>query len=834
MEGSMKRTHFSLIVWIGVCLLLGYSPLAQAHTLSLETTSNGATAKSVFFKGDSLYLNILVDDATGIAGCAFTLTYPADALTSPQISSEGMPVISNDITSFFGFTFLKDGTTYQTHRENVTVSGDVGKIYFSGAAINTTTGGAKSLSGQVVLFTVKFAVKSDAPVKSSYAFSLSPTMLNNTTAGYSAGSEPVPVLMGAVDKNHADWNTLTAAFPVLLQTMSAVTKTFEVTPPGNSQIKGTVIYSGYQQGTLKVGVYNNTDLASSHLVKEVNITIGRTTATRDNIIKDFTIADVQPGQYYMGAYIDANGNSQRDAEEANGRQTIPVTIVGGADSTGNAIALSDPLHSNGEPLYYYNWKQSNPAWMNIGSLFADPDGDGYSNIQEYINQKNGLAGFSPVTPDAPNGPGYGIAPTALYFPHVATSIPWQTEIAIINTSGQTVTGTLRGLSDEGQLVDTRPVTLPARGRKQIIIAEEFTNHTNIGYITFDTTSDTVQGYTKFSREGYYRAAIPAVKEGNTSEIYISHIASTADWWTGISLVNTTSAQKELTITFNFSNSNNNQSRSIILNANEHRAYDIAYHFFNNQPQPDIESAVITNASGVIGLELFGNSGGSNHLDGILLTGNTASTIYYPHVASNSEWWTGIVAYNPSDLACTITITPYSAKGEPLPLSPSTLPLQGKEKYIGEVTTKLNLPMETAWFKIDSTRPITGFELFSTVDGNQLAPYAGGGGTGAKAGVFPKIEKNGWTGIAFVNTEPGAASVTLTAYDDSGTPVAPQVLTVDGHAKVVNPAEDIFSPQDISGATYIAFTSDKNVVGFQLNGSADGMMLDGLPALGGAN
>ncbi|RPH50714.1 MAG: hypothetical protein EHM85_09305, partial [Desulfobacteraceae bacterium] len=40
---------------------------------------------------------------------------------------------------------------------------------------------------------------------------------------------------------------------------------------------------------------------------------------------------------------------------------------------------------------------------------------------------------------------------ALYFPHIATSLPWQTEIAVINTSAQTVTGTLRGLSNGGQL-----------------------------------------------------------------------------------------------------------------------------------------------------------------------------------------------------------------------------------------------------------------------------------------------------------------------------------------------------------------------------------------------
>ena len=371
----------------------------------------------------------------------------------------------------------------------------------------------------------------------------------------------------------------------------------------------------------------------------------------------------------------------------------------------------------------------------------------------------------------------------LYFPHVAASNLWQTEIAIINTSpNQTVTGTLRALSNLGQLIEAKDVTLSVRGRRQITVADEFINHTNIGYIIFDTNSDTVVGYTKFYIAGIYRAAIPAVKEVNTSDIYISHIASNAEWWTGVSLVNTTSVTKNLTITFN-----TGQSVPYTLNANEHKVFNIL-ELFNNQPRPDIQSAVITNASGVIGLELFGNIGGSDHLDGILLTDKTASTLYYPHVA-NDGWWTGIVAYNPSDLACTITITPYNAQGTPLSLTTRSLP--GKEKYIG-VVANLGLPAETAWFKIDSTMPLTGFELFATFDGNQLAAYAGGVGTGAKSGVFPKIEKNGgWTGIAFVNTEASMASVTLTAYNDNGTVVATQVIPVPGHAKVVDLAENIF-------------------------------------------
>jgi len=192
------------------------------------------------------------------------------------------------------------------------------------------------------------------------------------------------------------------------------------------------------------------------------------------------------------------------------------------------------------------------------------------------------------------------------------------------------------------------------------------------------------------------------------------------------------------------------------------------------------------------------------------------------------------------LACTITVSPYSAQGAPL--SPSTLSIAGKGKHIGTVAD-LGLPAKTAWFRIDSTRPLSGFELFGTDAGNGLAAYAGGSGTGAKTGVFAKIEKNGWTGIAFVNTEASAASVTLTAYNDNGNAVAARELPVGGHAKVVNFAEALFS-QDISGATYIAYASDRNVVGFQINGTLDemmfdggasgGMMLDGLPALAGTN
>jgi len=48
---------------------------------------------------------------------------------------------------------------------------------------------------------------------------------------------------------------------------------------------------------------------------------------------------------------------------------------------------------------------------------------------------------------------------------------------------------------------------------------------------------------------------------------------------------------------------------------------------------------------------------------------------------------------------------------------------------------------------------------------------------------------------------------------------------------VDLAENLFT-QDISAATSISYSSDREVVGFQLNGSSGGMMLDALPALAG--
>ena len=409
----------------------------------------------------------------------------------------------------------------------------------------------------------------------------------------------------------------------------------------------------------------------------------------------------------------------------------------------------------------------------------------------------------------------------LYFPHIASVGDWETEIGIINDSDTYLNGVLNVYDHSGEIVSSgKPITLGPHERMQFDVSYVFTNHNSIAYAILQADTDKAKGYVKFCLKGNDRVAIPAVRRINTGVIYIPHIASTVDWWTGIALVNTASSSKDISITFD-----RGDIIPMTLDPYEHRAFTISQ-LFNGQEQPTIHSAIIEDAGGVIGLEIYGGHNGNNQVEGILLSDSSERRIYYPHLASDTIWWTGIVACNPSSSPAYLTITPYRADG--VALSSKTLTLAGRQKYIG-YSSELGFPKGTAWFQIEANRPMTGFELFGTRDGKQLAGYSGMNAS-QNEGVFAKIERYGWTGIAFVNTEGDTAVVELTAYADDGNPVAVKTLELAAHAKIAHQVEDIFAGYYIEDASYVAYSSAYNIVGFQLNGSTDGTMLDGLPGM----
>ena len=403
----------------------------------------------------------------------------------------------------------------------------------------------------------------------------------------------------------------------------------------------------------------------------------------------------------------------------------------------------------------------------------------------------------------------------LYFPHVASNTNWETEICVINQSDEELTGTFELYSRNGVLLSDRPETIDGLGRRALIVGEEFSSPADIRYIVFSTESSSLCGYTKFYKEGLYRVAVPAVKEINAGDIYVPHIASNDNWWTGLALVNTTDSQKTLDIQFS-----TGQTGQIEMAPGEHWSDNIKS-FFDGVAQDDIKSAVIKGGSGVIGLELFSKG---KTLSGVLLKDETTDTLYFPHVAQDENWWTGIAAYNPSNSEANLTVIPYAKSGEVLPLFSETIPARGK--YLGNAL-QLRLPEGTEWFKIHSSQPLNGFELFGTTDGNSLGGYSTVN-ISQQAGIFPKLENDGWTGVAFVNTSDNESEVTLSIHDDDGFKVAEKSISLAGNEKWANTPEDLFGGT-ITAATYMKFSSDSNVVGFQLNRSTDKMFLDALSA-----
>jgi hypothetical protein len=205
----MRHKSPILVFLMAVGLVLtSFSADSAAYTFSLRATSDiaGNTPKTIFNPNEVFYLHIVLDNANGVAGVAFTLDYPSAILTAPVTNAQG---VSSDITSPFPFTF---GGTTQTHRENSTTT--PGKIYLAGAAIDTSDGGSLYSSGEVILFRIKFTVKSSATPGIAIPILLLQTVLNNPEAGYN--DEPVKVLVGAVDNTNANWSNPALAFPNLM------------------------------------------------------------------------------------------------------------------------------------------------------------------------------------------------------------------------------------------------------------------------------------------------------------------------------------------------------------------------------------------------------------------------------------------------------------------------------------------------------------------------------------------------------------------------------------------------------------------------------------------
>jgi hypothetical protein len=207
---QIMKYRGTTVVWlVAIMFVVGLATTTSAATISLVPSENAPE------RGDTFTLDIVIDDATGVAGCALTLVYPEALL---DLANGSMPVTTSFFDLFYDNREGADPAQAYPWEKNTQTAG---KILLSGAYIDTVTGGG-NYTGSQILFTVHFAVKSDAPL-GVFDFTLEQTQLLNTDAGWGDGTNPesVPVLIGAVDNTHEDWLDLTKAFPVMSSTFDS-------------------------------------------------------------------------------------------------------------------------------------------------------------------------------------------------------------------------------------------------------------------------------------------------------------------------------------------------------------------------------------------------------------------------------------------------------------------------------------------------------------------------------------------------------------------------------------------------------------------------------------
>jgi hypothetical protein len=270
----MKHKSQLLGVLIVLSVVLGLSfPSFAEYTLSLVAKDGNGEVKTEFQRGNVFYLDIILSNAEGVAGCAFTLHFPADVLAPPATNTDGLPLTRTYITSAFPFTY----NTTRTHREN---SDEAGKIYFSGAEIDTSDGGAKYGPGQITLFTVRFTVRASAPPVVTFPLTLKQTSLFNPAAGYGKDNNSngvydpgvdalgkVPVLVGAVPNSDPKFGgNLADDFPILMGNQTLALATLQLV------LNGDYDSDGLQDGVeTKSGIYKSpTDTGTNPSVKDTD------------------------------------------------------------------------------------------------------------------------------------------------------------------------------------------------------------------------------------------------------------------------------------------------------------------------------------------------------------------------------------------------------------------------------------------------------------------------------------------------------------------------------------------------------------------------------------
>ncbi len=316
------------------------------------------------------------------------------------------------------------------------------------------------------------------------------------------------------------------------------------------------------------------------------------------------------------------------------------------------------------------------------------------------------------------------ASASLFFPRLDRWNGWKTSFGIINTGsqreeirrtaygpdGEVLTSDITDIAPGQKLEDdTFSIPVLVSGSKSMGVSTISGSACLSGYIRFITPSD--------SKE----RGLVALDTETGPDLVVPHIASNADWWTDISVMNTGDEDSPLTFLAYDGEGNQIGLAEIQLKEKQNLVQRAAEIF------PELRSEEIAsmrmlsqNAQPLCGTLLYGTND-NLRLAAIPIQAADAPSLYLPLVASTEPWYTAIALMNAGDTPADIAFSLFGSDGELLGTTNKRMnPNQQIATLVSALFSEATDP-SARYMEIESLdgEPISGVYLIGTDDGLRM-------------------------------------------------------------------------------------------------------------------
>ena len=222
---------------------------------------------------------------------------------------------------------------------------------------------------------------------------------------------------------------------------------------------------------------------------------------------------------------------------------------------------------------------------------------------------------------------------------------------------------LRLVNTQGDILDEVELDIPANGTLHYSKTQSpFATTTDNGWILVQTdNANGVQGYIEWLEQGISKAEALRLLDADV-EWVLPHVARTDMWKTSLTLIN--ASERTNTAMISLIDGQSLQSINIALNAYEKQTIDLSDRFGDISSADFNQSAILIQADDPVSGYYCYDTPGDYMCFPLTASAVIDSQTILPHVATGSDWWTGVNLFNPSPVETVhIQLDPYDFKGQ---------------------------------------------------------------------------------------------------------------------------------------------------------------------------